>query len=380
MKLEWKTCFKVGISVFIVFLCIHYWERVTAFVGTIIGAAFPLILGFCMAYIVNLLMSGYEKHYFPKSNKKFVANSRRPVCMILALLTLLAVIALVVSLILPQLVSCVKLIIALAPDAIRQFIDKLDSMNVISEDLVKFLDSVDWKSGINQFFDVFTSGFGNVMDVVVGTVSSVVGGFITAFLGIIFSIYLLFGKEKLCSQVSRVARRYMKVGLYDKVLYVLNILNDCFRRYIVGQCTEAVILGLLCIVGMLILRLPYASMIGALVAFTALIPVAGAYIGAIVGGLMILMVSPVKALVFIIFIIVLQQVEGNVIYPRVVGSSMGLPGIWVLAAVTVGGGIMGVTGMLFSVPIAAALYRILGDNMKKERKMPNEEKKENISL
>lgn len=369
MKLEWKTCFKAGLSVFVVFLCIHYWESVTSFAATVVGAASPLILGFCMAYIVNLLMSRYEKLYFPKSQKSFVTKSRRPVCMILAFLTLLAVVALVISLVVPQLVSCVKLIIAQAPDAIRRLIVSLDSMNIISEELVTFLNSVDWKTRINQLIDIFTSGFGNVMDVVVGTVSSVLGGIVTAFLGIIFAIYLLFGKEKLCRQASRVARRYIKGGRYQKLLYVLGILNDCFRRYIVGQCTEAVILGLLCILGMLILRLPYASMIGALVAFTALIPVAGAYIGAIVGVLMIIMVSPVKALIFLIFIIVLQQFEGNVIYPRVVGTSMGLPGIWVLAAVTIGGGILGVTGMLFSVPVAATLYRMLADNLRDERRV-----------
>ena len=142
------------------------------------------------------------------------------------------------------------------------------------------------------------------------------------------------------------------------------MLNNSFHNYIVGQCTEAVILGILCTIGMLILRLPYASMIGALIAFTALIPVAGAYIGAGVGAFMILTVSPVKALVFLIFLVVLQQLEGNIIYPKVVGSSIGLPGIWVLAAVTVGGGILGIGGMLLGVPVTAALYQIIKDDIK----------------
>ena len=141
------------------------------------------------------------------------------------------------------------------------------------------------------------------------------------------------------------------------------MVNDCFHGYIVGQCIEAVILGTLCAIGMAILRLPYATMIGALVAFTALIPVAGAYIGAAVGAFMILTVDPWKAVIFLIFLVILQQFEGNVIYPRVVGSSLGLPGIWVLAAVTVGGGIMGITGMLLGVPMAAALYRILREDV-----------------
>lgn len=144
---------------------------------------------------------------------------------------------------------------------------------------------------------------------------------------------------------------------------MLSVLNECFHKYIVGQCTEALILGGLCTLGMLILQLPYATMTGAVIAFTALIPVAGAYIGAGVGAFMILTVSPVKAIIFLIFIVILQQLEGNLIYPRVVGSSMGLPGIWVLAAVTVGGGVMGIPGMLLCVPLAAAFYKLLREDV-----------------
>ena len=149
-------------------------------------------------------------------------------------------------------------------------------------------------------------------------------------------------------------------------MYVITILHDCFQRYIVGQCTEAVILGLLCTLGMWIFRLPYATMIGALIALTALIPVAGAYIGGGVGALMVFSVSPMKAVVFLAFLVILQQLEGNLIYPRVVGSSLGLPAIWVLAAVTVGGGVLGVAGMLIGVPIAAACYRLLRNDLNKE--------------
>jgi predicted PurR-regulated permease PerM len=157
----------------------------------------------------------------------------------------------------------------------------------------------------------------------------------------------------------------MKPQHYEKLMYVLAVLNNSFHRYITGQCIEAVILGSLCAAGMLILRLPYPTMIGALMAFTALIPVAGAYIGAGIGAFMIVMVSPVKALIFLIFIVVLQQVEGNIIYPKVVGSSLGLPGIWVLASVIIGGGIMGVAGMLLGVPLAAAAYTLLRNELNK---------------
>ena len=151
----------------------------------------------------------------------------------------------------------------------------------------------------------------------------------------------------------------MSTNFYERTKYVISVLDDSFSSFISGQCLDAMLVGIMCTIGMLILRLPYATMIGAIVAFTALIPVAGSYIGAGLGAFMILTVSPIKALIFLIFIIVLQQTDGNLVYPKIVGSSIGLPGIWVLAAVTVGGGLMGILGMLIAVPIAATLYKIL---------------------
>ena len=365
MKIEWKSCFRVGVSIFILYLCIQYWPNVMGFLSTAVGAAFPLLAGCIVAYMVNILMSFYEKRFFTKKETPFLRKSRRPICLILAFLTLLAIVLLVIGLVVPQLVSCVKLIFSALPGAITAFIEWLEKFNILPEDIAATLSAIDWQSKVGQILNAFTSGVGNVMDVVIGTVSSVFSGVVTGFLSVIFSIYLLLGKDALLRQSDRVLRRYMPKTWYDKVLYVLRILNDCFRRYIVGQCTEAVILGVLCTVGMWILRLPYATMIGALIAFTALIPVAGAYIGGGIGALMIFSVSPIQAVIFVIYLVVLQQVEGNLIYPRVVGSSLGLPAIWVLAAVTVGGGVMGIMGMLIGVPIAAALYRLLKNDINK---------------
>lgn len=275
MKIQWKDCFRLGTTVFLTFLAIHYWEKLTKLAGVLFGAASALILGCVIAYVLNILMSFYEKHYFPASRKEWVEKSRRIVCMLAAILTLVALI------------------------------------------------------------------------------------------GLIFAIYLLIGKESLISQFSRLMEHYLKPSWNEKVRYVAGIFNDSFHRFIVGQCIEAVVLGLLCILGMSIIRLPYAMMIGTLIGFTALIPVAGAYIGAGVGAFMILTVSPVQALIFLIFIVILQQLEGNLIYPKVVGSSIGLPGVWVLAAVTIGGGVMGISGMLLGVPTAAALYRLLRNDLNK---------------
>ena len=194
-------------------------------------------------------------------------------------------------------------------------------------------------------------------------ISTVFSTVVTLTVGLVFAIYLLLGKEKLSGQFRRLSARYLPKKVTEKFYYVAGVVNQSFHSFIVGQCTEAVILGLLCMGGMLLLRLPYAAMIGCLVGFTALIPVAGAYIGAVVGAFMIFTVSPVKAVIFIAFLVALQQLEGNLVYPRVVGSSIGLPGVWVLAAVTVGGGVMGVGGMLLGVPLAAAAYQLLKNDM-----------------
>ena len=365
MKIEWKNCFKIGLSVFVLYLCINYFSDFAGLVTSFVSAAAPLIVGCVIAYFVNLLMKFYERHYFTKSKKPAVHKSRRPVCMCAAVITFIAVIALIIVLVVPQLISCVQLIIAELPYAFKSVVLWIEDSQVLPASITDTLASIDWQSKIGQIANVVISGIGSVTDIVVGTVSSVFSGIATALIAIIFAIYLLMGKDALKRQFDRVMKRYMKTKLYDKVIYTLSVMNDCFRRFIVGQFTEALILGLLCTIGMLILRMPYATMIGALVAFTAFIPIAGAFIGAAVGAFMILTVSPLKALIFIIFIVILQQLEGNIIYPKVVGSSLGLPGIWVLAAVTIGGGLMGILGMLLGVPLAATAYRLLKENINK---------------
>lgn len=365
MKIEWKTCYKIGISIFVLYLCCQYWTKAAGVLSALFSAASPLLIGCVIAYLVNILMSLYESKYFPKSQKAFVKKSKRPVCMIAAYVTLLAIVVLIIVLVVPQLISCIQLLLAELPATIRTLINALEKIKVIPEDIIAFLQNINWQSKISRLVNIITTGIGNAMGVMFTMITSVFSGIVTAFLSIIFSFYLLAGKEVFGNQMNRVLKYYLKKNWYERICYVAGVLNDCFKRYIVGQCTEAVILGVLCMVGMWILRLPYASMLGALIAFTALIPVAGAYIGASVGAFMILTVSPGKALIFLIFIVILQQLEGNIIYPKVVGSSLGLPGIWVLAAVTIGGGMMGVTGMLLGVPVFAAIYRLVKNDMNK---------------
>jgi predicted PurR-regulated permease PerM len=283
--------------------------------------------------------------------------------MTVAFITLVAVIGLIIWIVVPEFVSAIMLVVDYIPDAVDWIVKQLEKLEYVPQDIIDMLVSIDWNSQIEKIAQAITSGFGSVMGAVISTVSTVLGGIVTAFLSLIFAIYILLGKEKLGKQADKLAKKYLKQNWYEKIVYVLATLNDCFRKYIVGQCTEAVILGGLCALGMMILGLPYATMIGALVAFTALVPVAGAFIGGGIGAFMILMVNPIQALIFVVFLVVLQQLEGNIIYPKVVGSSMGLPAIWVLAAVTVGGGVAGIFGMLIGVPVAAAAYRILRNDV-----------------
>ena len=369
MKIDWKTCFKIGLTLFVLYLLTVYWGAAAGILGSLFTAATPIFIGCAIAYAVNILMSFYEKLYLPASKNVAVIKSRRPVCMLAAYITLLAVVFLVVRLVLPELTACVKLILSELPGWIKEVVEWLDGNHLLTETMSESLSSINWNSKIQQIIEIVTTGIGTVMGSVITTVAALASGVITVVLSLIFSIYLLIGKEKLASQFVRVMKRYMSDKVYVKTVYVLSVLNNCFHKYIVGQCTEAVILGVLCMLGMKLLSLPYATMTGALIGFTALIPGAGAYIGAGVGAFMILTVSPIKAVIFLIFIVILQQLEGNIVYPKVVGTSMGLPAIWVLAAVTIGGGMMGILGMVLGVPLAATIYRLISDDVKRFENM-----------
>lgn len=370
-KIDTKSLIKVALVIFALYLAIHYWGHAAGILKTLLGAAVPVIIGAVISYPLNILMSFYEKHLFPKSEKKLAVRSRRGLALTLAILTLVGLIALIIALVVPQLVSCVKLLVAEVPDFFNMVVAKLSEFEFVPEDIIAALSKIDWKSRITDIIKTVYSGLGSVMDVVVTTVSSLVSGVTTAFLAIIFAIYLLLGKDKIGSQLKKVMHHFIPERITEKFDYVRKVADESFHKFIVAQCTEALILGGLCTVGMLILRLPYAAMIGAVTVVTAFIPVVGALLGGAIGAFLILMESPVKALIFLVFIILLQQIEGDLIYPRVVGSSMGLPSIWVLTAVTLGGGMFGVLGMMLSVPLASTMYTLLRNEVygKREKEL-----------
>jgi len=369
MKTDIKKHAAWLIGIFILYLCIRYWDSAVSLVSMALSAASPLIMGAVIAYILNILMSFFERYYFPRSKSKAVNNSRRIVCMLLAFVSLIGIVALIIGIVVPELVNCAKHLFAEVPKAVMDllaYLEKNDMIDqyviMIEEFLVENFSGMEDKlvSGAQSLL----SGFGGVMSSVVSVVGSAFSSIVTVLVAIIFSIYILLGKENLCAQAKRLINTYCKKSA-EKIFYVADTLDDSFHHFIVGQCTEAVVLGVLCMLGMWIFRFPYAVMIGVLIGFTALIPVAGAYIGAGVGAFMMLTESPLTAVLFLVFVVVLQQVEGNLIYPRVVGNSIGLPGIWVLAAITVGGGLMGVVGMLVAVPLVAAVYKLIQMDVRK---------------
>ncbi|MEE1224362.1 MAG: AI-2E family transporter [Clostridia bacterium] len=369
MKTDKRSITKAGLVVFLLILALIYREAVLGFIIKIFDVCSPIFIGLVIAYILNILMSFYERHYFTKYEKrKIVIKSKKPVCLIASVITFAGIIALLIKLVIPELVSCIRLLASGIPDAMDKVLANEFMTQILPENIIKSLSSIDWK----EFAKTITNGLGTAAETIFTAVSSVISSIATAFISIVFSIYLLLDRENLLNQSRRILDAFLPEKFNLRARYVLHVLNDSFKKYIVGQFSEALILGGLCIIGMLILRLPYAVMIGTLIGFTALIPIAGAYIGAAVGAIMIFTVSPIKALFFLIFIVVLQQIEGNLIYPKVVGKSIGLPAIFVLTAITIGGGLMGIGGMLIGVPITSALYRLVREELHSREKEESE--------
>lgn len=359
-KLTWKDCLKIGVTATAVYLLIYYWSAGAGFVADVFDALGAFALGLAIAYVVNILMSFYERHYFKKSNAVLAQKSRRPVCLLLAFLSVIVMITIIISVVVPGVTNSVTIVVNNAPAAVQQLMEN-DLVQKYLPEVYKWVQTLNWTGIAEQISSFLKNNYNGI----IGTVSSAASGMVSFFLGIIFSIYLLVGKEKLQAQCKRLFERFLPAKFLKKLYYFLAVMNRSFHSFIVGQVTEAVILGGLCTIGLLLLKIPYAVLIGVLVGFTALIPIVGAYIGAGVGILMIITDTPAKAITFVIFLVILQQVEGNLIYPRVVGSSIGLPGIWVLAAVTVGGGVGGIVGMLAAVPLTAGLYQIIREDLNK---------------
>ncbi len=371
-KITSKKLWKAGLILGAIYLCITYLHEIGAFIGTLLGVLSPLITGCITAFVLNLLMKRLESWYFPHSQNQFVIKSRRPVCIFLSMLTWALILALICTLVIPELVSSFALIGKEIPPTLEwlyHFVsDNLDGIPSLQQLLLNL--NLNWSVLVQKLISYISLGVGDVINTALAVITGVFGLLTNLLIGIIFALYLLLDKERLLRQFSRLFEAHLKPKKYQQFLRLMRTANESFSSFIVGQFTEAIILGLLCTAGMFLLRLPYAAMTGAVVGATALIPIVGAYIGAGIGAFMILTVDPMKALFFLIFLVILQQIEGNFIYPKVVGTSVGLPGIWVLAAVIVGGGLFGILGMVLGVPLAATIYKVLKNRVSRKLDRP----------
>ena len=338
----------------------------------------PMFIGCAIAYVLNVLVVKVET--LPILKKSIIPGSyKRLISVLGAIVMFLLVIIMVVQIVLPQLVEAFGVVLKGIPPMLEQTAAWLATQKLPVPELQQWFSdlNINWPQLVQKAITYLSSGVSNLFSATVTALGSIGGIVMQMVVSFIFALYLLFGKEKLGYQFGSLMEVYLRESTTNRLLYALNIAHDTFTKFIVGQCTEAVIIGVLCTLGMMLFRFPYATMIVTLIGATALLPIVGAYLGAAIGAFMILTVNPLQAVAFLVFIVVLQQLEGNLIYPRVVGSSIGLPGIWVLVAVTVGGGIGGIVGMLLAVPTAATVYKLLKQDVVQRKQRIDRKKSSN---
>lgn len=366
MELNKETIRKIReliIFTAILIVCLWKYENVLAVLGFVFHVIFPFILGGAIAFVLNVPMNFVERHLFPlERTRKSKASKKlaRPISMIIVLVCVVGILVLVMFGLIPQLGNT----FANLGQSIQEFVPKVqgwaEDIFHGNKEVMIWIDSFefDWDKLMDTVIDFFKNGAGSVLDSTLTAARNIVSGISTFFIAFVFAIYILLQKEKLQVQAKKVLFAFVRKGRAEAALEVLSLTYSTFSSFLTGQCVEAVILGAMFVVTMAILGLPYALLIGILISFTALIPIFGAFIGCGVGAFLIFMVDPMKALIFVVLFLVLQQIEGNFIYPHVVGNSVGLPSIWVLAAVSIGGSLMGVVGMLIFIPIVSVAYAL----------------------
>lgn len=375
MKVASKWLLRVIAICILLYLGIRYVGNIAMAIAWMVDVIKPLLVGIIIALILNVPMSFIEMHLLKNCKK-----GKRPLAIALSLCLIIGLFIGIAVLIIPELAAAIKLILQIVTGGLDQLaeLDKSNShLQEIEQSFAKL--DVDWlatKVKLESWIRLQKDTF---MDYVMSHAGIAVGSLVTIFIGIVFSVYILSQKEKLKEQVCRLVRAWMPSKMGNYLIHVADVYGKTFKLFIAGQATEAMILGTLCVVGMFILRVPYALMVGVLIGVTALIPLVGAYVGTIVGAIIIFSVNPWKAFVFVVFIIILQQVEGNAIYPRTVGAKIKLPALWVLAAVVAGGNLAGPFGMLLGVPATSATFALVKEatEMREEKIARKKEEKSN---
>ena len=362
-----EELFHMGLAAFAVYLGIYYWSGISHMLVALLAAFAPVFLGCAIAYIANVPMSFFEQHLTWLERSPRLARMRRPLSLLTSIVIGFVLSAFLLRFIMPELMQSMRMMSHKVPQAVeagRAVFRDFDLEVMVDEQLNQLSD---WDKIQMQVSSYLMSGAGGFMGSVVTGVSSVLSSTFEVLLSVILAIYILMSKEQLGAQLGRLVETYFGSEVLGRVIYVAKVLDHSFSSFIIGRCISSLIVGTLCTAGMLILQLPYAMTIGTVVGVTNIVPVVGPFAGGIIGTLLIFSTSTIDALIFAVFVLVLQQLDANVIFPRVVGSSTGLPGLWVLTAVAVGGGLGGVPFVLLSVPVAASIYQLVGDDLRKRR-------------
>lgn len=366
MELSRETVKRIkGLIVFaaLVVACLWKYDVVVSVLAFIFHVIFPFVLGGAIAFILNVPMNFIQRHLFAPERverHKIQKKIARPVSMLIVIFEVFGIVALVMFVLIPQLGDTFSNL----GSSIQAFIPKVqewaEKLFHDNKEIMTWVNSLkfDWNKIMGAGIDFFKNGAGSVLDSTITAAKSIVSGITTFFIAFVFAVYILLQKEKLGIQAKKVLFAFVRKGRAEAAMEVLSLTYNTFSSFLTGQCLEAIILGSMFVVTMTLFKLPYALLVGIVIAFTALIPIFGAFIGCAVGAFLIFMVDPFKALIFVILFLILQQIEGNLIYPHVVGNSVGLPSIWVLAAVSIGGSLMGIVGMLIFIPIISVVYAL----------------------
>ncbi len=348
--------FVISYVAIIIFALVNF-DKIIKSLEYVINILSPFIIGALLAFVLNVLIKFIETKIFGKiKNGKVWKKVKRPLSITISLILVGLIIYFVMNLLIPQLRNSVSLFTETLPGYKEDVINILEKFDVGENTISKVSEYLD--NFTKVITDYIKDNSKDVLSITTEVASSIIGIVSKGIISLVFAIYIIAQKETLKRQVNKLMKAYLKPRVSDKITDIAVMANKTFSNFVTGQCLEAVIFGVLCFLGMLILRLPYASTIAVVMGFTALIPVFGAIIGTSLGAILILMVSPVKAIIFVAFIIVLQQLEGNLIYPKVVGKSIGLPGMWVLFSVTIGASVAGIWGMFVATPLFSVFYSI----------------------
>ncbi len=370
-----KNVFILVFGAVLFYCCLQNPQLILSSAGFVTGIILPFALGFAIAFIFNVPMkkieAGLTRH--TRLRKKL----RRPAAYLLTLTAVIGVLLLAFFVVIPELTATIMSLMDQIPKGLDNLLLLLDDTNIAWPEIETFMAQLelDWNNLGQKLLGALQTGAFGVVQSTFSIVGGIVSGFATFFIGFTFSVYLLFQKEALIRQCKKLVYAFLPTAAADRLVYIGGLSATVFSNFLAGQCTEAVILGMMFFVSMLALRMPYALLVGVLIAITALIPIFGAFIGCVVGFFLIVVVNPMQALVFLILFQVLQQIEGNLIYPHVVGGTVGLPSVWVLAAVSVGGSLMGIVGMLLFIPGCSVCYALLREQVGKrleKRQIPSE--------